>query len=165
MIRWGLPPYGWLTACLHKTLVRIKMGEERLVFCAQHGVIVPAIEQLPAGSLKRLERIDDAVNALISPDPLRKDFLAHQRLVSTLYDAVKPDPVVLEFAGRAACLAAIADAINAKLNPNPVDISKVMGDVIWLTFVKQVICLRSEIFHMLSVCHTANYSESETGTL
>jgi type I restriction enzyme R subunit len=79
-----------------------------------------------------LERIDDAVNALISPDPLRKDFLAHQRLVGTLYDAVKPDPVVLEFAGRAACLAAIADAINAKLNPNPVDISKVMGDVVKL---------------------------------
>jgi type I restriction enzyme R subunit len=100
-----------------------------VVFCAQHGVIVPAIEQLPAGSLKRLERIDDAVNALISPDLLRKDFLAHQRLVGTLYDAVKPDPVVLEFAGRAACLAAIADAINAKFNPNPVDISKVMGDV------------------------------------
>jgi len=82
--------------------------------------------------LKRLERIDDAVNALISPDPLRKDFLAHQRLVGTLYDAVKPDPVVLEFAGRAACLVAIADAINAKLNPNPVDISKVMGDVVKL---------------------------------
>jgi type I restriction enzyme R subunit len=109
-----------------------KAVDAAVVFCAQHGVIVPAIEQLPAGSLKRLERIDDAVNALISPDPLRKDFLAHQRLVSTLYDAVKPDPVVLEFAGRAACLAAIADAINAKLNPNPVDISKVMGDVVKL---------------------------------
>jgi type I restriction enzyme R subunit len=106
-----------------------KAVDAAVVFCARHGVIVPAIEQLPAGSLKRLERIDDAVNALISPDPLRKDFLTHQRLVSTLYDAVKPDPVVLEFAGRVACLAAIADAINAKLNPNPVDISKVMGDV------------------------------------
>jgi type I restriction enzyme R subunit len=106
-----------------------KAVDAAVVFCAQHGVIIPAIEQLSAGSLKRLERIDDAVNALISPDPLRKDFLAHQRYVSTLFDAVKPDPVVLEFSGRVMCLTAIADAINAKLNPNPVDISKVMGDV------------------------------------
>jgi hypothetical protein len=37
--------------------------------------------------------------------------------------------------------------------------------LIWLTFVKQVVCLRSEIFHILSVYYTANYSESETGTL
>ena len=79
--------------------------------------------------MKRLQRIDDAVNALISPDPLRREFLGHERLVSTLYGAVKPDPAALEFAGRVACLAAIADAIRAKLNPNPADISGVMGDI------------------------------------
>jgi len=38
-------------------------------------VILPAIEQLPAGGMERLERIEDAVNALISPDPLRREFL------------------------------------------------------------------------------------------
>ena len=95
----------------------------------RNGVILPAIEQLPAGSMERLQRIDDAVNALISPDPLRREFLGHERLVSTLYGAVKPDPAALEFAGRVACLAAIADAIRAKLNPNPADISEVMGDI------------------------------------
>ncbi len=98
-------------------------------FCAQHGVILSAIAQFPSGSMQRLQRVDDAVNALISPDPLRTDFLARQRLVSALYDAVKPDPVVLEFAGRVACLNTIADSIRAKLNPNPVDISEVLGDV------------------------------------
>ena len=98
-------------------------------FCAQRGVILTAIAQLPSGSMQRLERIDDAVNALISPDPLRTDFLGRQRLVSALYDAVKPDPVVLEFAGRVACLTAVAEAIRAKLNPNPTDISEVMGGV------------------------------------
>src|SRR5271157_3641602 len=36
-------------------------------FCAQHGVIVSAIAQLPLGSIQRLQRIDDAVNSLISP--------------------------------------------------------------------------------------------------
>src|SRR5438552_8831644 len=32
-------------------------------FCAQHGVMLVAIEQLPAGSMGRLQRVDDAVNA------------------------------------------------------------------------------------------------------
>jgi type I restriction enzyme R subunit len=98
-------------------------------FCARHQVVLPAIEQLRTGSMERLQRIDDAVNALISPDPLRREFFGHERIVNTLYGAVKPDPAALEFAGRVACLGAIADAIRAKLNPNPADISKVMGDI------------------------------------
>jgi len=100
-----------------------------VLFCTGKGVSLVAIEQLPAGDLQRLTRIDDAVEALISPDPLRREFLGHERLVSTLYNAVKPDPAALEFGGRVACLAAIADAIRAKLNPNPADISSVMGDI------------------------------------
>jgi type I restriction enzyme R subunit len=98
-------------------------------FCATRQVILPAIEQLATGSLDRLQRIDDAVNALISPDPLRREFLGHERLVNTLYGAVKPDPAALEFAGRVACLAAIADAIRTTLNPNPADVTEVMGDI------------------------------------
>ncbi len=98
-------------------------------YCAARQVILPAIEQLTAGSLERLQRMDDAVNALISPDPLRREFLGHERLVSTLYGAVKPDPAALECAGRVACLTAIADAIRTKLNPNPADITEVMGDI------------------------------------
>ena len=66
-----------------------------------------AIEALPLGGLERLQAVEDAVNALISPDPLRRDFLGHERLVGTLYRAVKPDPAALEFAGR---VAGIADA-------------------------------------------------------
>jgi type I restriction enzyme R subunit len=98
-------------------------------FCAVRQVILPAIEQLATSGMERLQRIDDAVNALISPDPLRREFLGHERLVSTLYGAVKPDPAALEFAGRVACLTAIADAIRTKLNPNPADITGVMGDI------------------------------------
>jgi len=98
-------------------------------FCAMRQVILPAIEQLATGSLERLQRIDDAVNALISPDPLRREFFGHERLVSTLYGAVKPDPAALEFAGRVASITAIADAIRTKLNPNPADITEVMGDI------------------------------------
>jgi type I restriction enzyme R subunit len=79
--------------------------------------------------MERLQRIEDALNALISPDPVRQDFFGHERLVSTLHGAIKPDPAALEFAGRVACIGTIASGIRAKLNPNPADISKVMGDI------------------------------------
>ena len=98
-------------------------------FCEKKTVSLSAIEALPAGGMARLQILDDAVNALISPDPLRREFLGHERLVGTLYTAVKPDPAALEFSGRVACLGAIADAMRTKLNPNPVDISEVMGDI------------------------------------
>ncbi len=98
-------------------------------FCDQHGVGLAAMEALAAGSLERLQAIEDAMNALISPDPLRREFFGHERLVSTLYRAVKPDPVALEFSSRVACLTTLAEAIRAKLNPNPPDISQVMGQI------------------------------------
>ncbi|MDA1278227.1 MAG: DUF3387 domain-containing protein [Verrucomicrobia bacterium] len=106
-----------------------KAVADATAFCATRQVILPAIEQLAVGSMERLQRVDDAVNALISPDPLRREFFGHERIVSTLYRAVKPDPAALEFAGRVATLSAIADAIRAKLNPNPADITAVMGDI------------------------------------
>jgi type I restriction enzyme R subunit len=98
-------------------------------FCAAREVNLSAIEQLTAGGMERLQRIDDAVNALISPDPLRRDFFGHERLVATLYNAVKPDPSAVEFSGRVACIIAIAAAIRTKLNPNRPDITEVMGDI------------------------------------
>jgi type I restriction enzyme, R subunit len=103
-----------------------KAIEAATTFCAAQRVMLGEIEQLVSGSMERLQRIDDAVNALISPDPLRREFFGHERLVSTLYGAVKPDPAALEFASRVACLATLGEAIRAMLNPNPPDISQVM---------------------------------------
>ncbi len=98
-------------------------------FCTTYGVMLGEIEATLVGSLEHLQRIDDAMNALISPDPLRRNFFAHERLVSTLYRAVKPDPAALEFAGRVACLGALVDAMRAKLDPEPPDIAQVMGRI------------------------------------
>ena len=98
-------------------------------FCATHAVLLAEIEATAAGSMERLSRIQDGMNALISPDPLRREFFAHKRLVSTLYRAVKPDPSALEFSSRVACLATLAEAIRAKLNPSPPDISQVMNQI------------------------------------
>ena len=106
-----------------------KAVEAATVFCLSRRVDLDAIEKLPMGGLERLERLEFAINALISPDPLRIQFLGHERLVITLFRAVKPDPVALEFMGRVSCIAAIADAIRAKLNPNPVDVSMVMEGI------------------------------------
>lgn len=97
-------------------------------FCDRHDVSLRGIEAVADG-LVRLQSISDAVNALISPDPVRREFLEHERMVGMLYGAVKPDPAVLEFAGRVACLAAVADAIRARLNPGTPDISQVMRAV------------------------------------
>ncbi len=99
------------------------------LFCAAHGVLLGEVEALAAGSMERLQRIEDALNALISPDPLRRDFFAHARLLSTLYGAVKPDPAALEFASRLACLTTLAAAIRARLNPNPPGLWPVMNGI------------------------------------
>ncbi len=102
--------------------------EDAKLFCHHHGVSIEGIAQLPA-SIERLSGLDDAVNALISPDGVRRDFQARERLVTTLYKALKPDAAAMNFIGAVSCLAAIADAIRAKLNPNPANISEVMADI------------------------------------
>ncbi len=79
--------------------------------------------------MKRLQRVGDAVNALIAPESWRRNFFGHERMVGTLYRAVKPDPAALEFLSRVACIGAIAGAIRNKLSPSPADISAVMGDI------------------------------------
>jgi type I restriction enzyme, R subunit len=102
---------------------------ETEAFCLTHAVHLGEIEQTPAGSLDRLTKIADAVECLTSPDPLRKDFLAHERWVHTLFQAVKPDPAVLECSGRVACLTIIAETIRERTGEGPADISAVMTDL------------------------------------
>lgn len=98
-------------------------------YCTNRGVDLKAIEDAPVGTMDRLTLIGSAVEALISPDPVRKEFLGHERLVATLLGAVKPDPAALNFTPRAACLSRIAEEIRSKVNPNPPDISAVMEGV------------------------------------
>jgi type I restriction enzyme R subunit len=106
-----------------------KAVADATAFCTAHSVSLAAIEQRPAGSLERLQLIKDAIDALIAPESVRREFIGHERLVSTLLSAVKPDPAALEFASRAACLGSLAEAIRATLNPNPPDIAQVMGNL------------------------------------
>jgi type I restriction enzyme, R subunit len=102
---------------------------EASAYCARRGVDLADLEATPSGGLDRLEKLVSAVDALISPDAVRREFFAHERIVGTLYDAAKPDPAVLEFTARVASLHAIGDAIRAKLNPEKPDVSGVLAEI------------------------------------
>ncbi len=98
-------------------------------FCAGHGVDLPAMEALPLGGMERLSAIENAINALIGPDALRREFFGHEKFVGTLYRAVKPDPAAIEFSVRVAGIATLAAAIRAKLSPNPPDIATILKQI------------------------------------
>jgi type I restriction enzyme R subunit len=98
-------------------------------FCSVHGVDLAAMEALPQGSMERLAVIENAINALIGPDSVRRDFFGHEKFVGTLYRAVKPDPTAIEFSVRVTGIATIAGAIRAKLSPNPPDIATILKQI------------------------------------
>ncbi|HYY28141.1 MAG TPA: hypothetical protein VE860_09370, partial [Chthoniobacterales bacterium] len=88
------------------------------------------VESLQIGAFERVERIGKAVNALISPEPIRKEFLAHEKVVRTLFQAVKPDPATTEFVSGVSCLGTIADEIRMRTCAvRSGDISGVLADV------------------------------------
>jgi len=98
-------------------------------FCASHGVDLAAMEALPIGGMERLSAIENAINALIGPDTLRREFFGHEKFVGTLYRAVKPDSAAIEFSLRVAGIATLAGVIRAKLSPNPPNIATILKQI------------------------------------
>jgi len=98
-------------------------------FCASHGVDLAAMEVLPAGSLDRLAALEQAIEALISPEKLRREFFGHEKLVATLYSAIKPDKAALEFFTRVRSITALGMSIRAKLSPNAPDIATILQQI------------------------------------
>ncbi len=100
--------------------------DEAAAFCAKQGVSLTAIHE--ATGMEKLHLLGEAVNALISPDELRKQFLAHEKLVRALYQAVKPDKVAIEFAPMCSLLATLADTIKTQTGEGETpDITPIMG--------------------------------------
>ena len=100
--------------------------KEAAEFCQHQGVSLPAIHD--ATGMEKLHLLSEAVNALISPDELRKQFLAHEKLVRALYQAVKPDKVAIEFAPMCSLLATLADTIKTQTGESETpDITPIMG--------------------------------------
>ena len=98
-------------------------------FCSSRGVDLVAMEALPLGGMERLSAVENAINALIGPDAVRRDFFGHEKFVGTLYRAVKPDPAAIEFSVRVAGITTLAGAIRAKLSPNPPDIATILKQI------------------------------------
>lgn len=97
------------------------------VFCLEHGVALAEIENMPTANFAQAGAIQTAADCLMAPETIKRDFLALAALVSSLYSALKPDPVAIEFAQRCGCLAAIAECIRTVTDPP--DISHIMKGI------------------------------------
>jgi hypothetical protein len=80
--------------------------EAATAFCGSHGVDLVALEALPLGSLERLEAVENAINALIAPESLRRDLFAQPEMeigatAEPIGEVVlgKPAPRVAEWRG------------------------------------------------------------------
>ncbi|TVQ94235.1 MAG: type I restriction endonuclease subunit R [Chromatiaceae bacterium] len=93
--------------------------------CDRHGVSVEAIRA--SEGFVRVGLIDDAVEALVASEDLKRHFLDLANTVVRLYKAILPDPTAHEFGAEVALLDVLADKIRA-LTP-PADISQVMQQV------------------------------------
>ena len=97
------------------------------VYCLEHGVALGGIENMPTANFAQAGAIQAVADRLMAPETIKRDFLALEALVSSLYRAVKPDPVAVEFAQRCGCLAAIAECIRTVSEPP--DISHIMQGI------------------------------------
>jgi type I restriction enzyme R subunit len=97
------------------------------VFCQEHGVSLAEIETKPTANFAQAGAIQTAADKLMAPETTKRDFLTLEALVNSLYRALKPDPVAVEFAQRCGCLAAIAECVKAVTDPP--DIAHIMQGI------------------------------------
>jgi len=97
------------------------------VFCMGHGVVLAEIENQPTAHFAQAGAIQKAADSLMAPAAVKRDFLALEALANSLYRAVKPDLVAIEFVQRCGCLAAIAQCIRTVTEPP--DISHIMKGI------------------------------------
>ncbi len=96
-------------------------------FCLMHGIHLDEIENVSTANFAQAGAIGMAADKLMVPETIKRDFLAQEVLVNSLYRAVKPDPVAIEFAQRCGCLTAIAQCIRTVTEPP--DISHIMQGI------------------------------------
>ena len=104
--------------------LRQALGETRGL-CQEQGVNLAAIQA--AEGFARIGLLDDAVEALVTSEEIKRRYLDLANTVQRLYKAVLPDPAAQEFAAEVTPVQVIADKIRA-LTP-PADISQVMQQV------------------------------------
>jgi type I restriction enzyme R subunit len=97
------------------------------VYCLEHGIALAEIETMPTANFAQAGAISAAADRLMAPETVKRDFLVLESLVNSLYRALKPDPVAVEFAQRCGCLSAIANCIRSVTEPP--DISHIMQGI------------------------------------
>ena len=105
-------------------MLRESMEETRNL-CRDHGVDLSAIHV--AVYFDRIKLLDDAVEALVSSEDIKRYFLDCANQVKRLYKAILPDPAAREFAAGITPVQVIAEKIRALVPP--ADISQVMKDM------------------------------------
>jgi type I restriction enzyme R subunit len=93
--------------------------------CQEQGVNLAAIQA--AEGFARIGLLDDAVEALVTSEEIKRRYLDLANTVQRLYKAVLPDPGAREFAAEVNPVQVIADKIRALIPP--ADISLVMQQV------------------------------------
>lgn len=93
--------------------------------CEEHGIDIDAIQA--AEGFDRIALKDQAVEALLVSEEVKRRFLDWANTVQRLYKAVLPDPESRQFAAQVSPIRFIADAIRSLIPP--VDISSVMEQV------------------------------------
>ncbi len=104
-----------------------KAVADATTYCRQHRADLERIENASAENFARAQAVEDAANRLLAPEAVKRDFMAHARLVDALFRAAKPDPVAVEFAVRCSSIKALADYIRNCTEPP--DISVVMQGI------------------------------------
>jgi type I restriction enzyme, R subunit len=94
-------------------------------FCLERTVNLSAIRE--AKGLERIGLIDNAVDALVGSDDMKRQYLSLAAEVLRFYRAILPDAHAEEFRSVVAAIGVIAEKIRS-LVPNP-DISDVMGQI------------------------------------
>ncbi len=95
------------------------------VFADLHGIDVPAL--LAATGFTKAGLLDDAVDALVANDDIRKQFLSNVAQAALLYRAILPDTSAGEFTSAMSLYVTLSKKIRA-LSPEP-DISGVMAAI------------------------------------
>jgi type I restriction enzyme R subunit len=93
--------------------------------CKEHGIDFQTVQK--AEGFDRLERLDDAVDALVASDDVKTRYLNRASNVQRLYKAVLPDPAAREVQPDCALIHVLAEKIRS-LSPI-LDISEVMERV------------------------------------
>jgi type I restriction enzyme, R subunit len=96
-------------------------------FCVEQGIDTAAILATGTQDFKRMSRMQDAVDVLVSYDEIKKRYLSLTGTIAQLFKAMLPDPAANVFVARVALFVALARDIRQLADTT--DISDILDDI------------------------------------